>query len=249
MFKLELSKKLPFIRERTSACLRNPWLNQFACTFEKLTRQIEFLCLVENVSPLAVDWRLFGGSRERKAKAYRLFCWIIYAVNYLEHCQAHLLIDPATCSLNSIELIVKLVIKECNSTLLLANSNIEQSSFSAITEHYCERFNERSMQILVQILVLFESNYDQLTSIALEKFKLYGRLGAYKLNILGLLNYLLNEYAVQVLRSYPVAHFIGNQERYELKNFVKKAKIAQIFEYSQSFILKHVLDLIKRLRS
>ena len=71
LWKIELSKKLPYIKRMTNECLRNPWSNEKNCKFEILNRNIKFLCMLDDVYKL--------DSKEQKENDYLSFCWIIFS--------------------------------------------------------------------------------------------------------------------------------------------------------------------------
>lgn len=78
--RLDLVRKIPFLRREINQCLHDPWSSPKHCSLKKLVQNLDFICLVDNSSlDLAKD-----GLKKFEAKTpsihsnYQLFCWIIY---------------------------------------------------------------------------------------------------------------------------------------------------------------------------
>ena len=226
LMKLDLAKKLPYLRKLTNICLINPWSNIKACNLKKITKNIDFLCLIDNSTP---DLNFFT----KNYSNYNKFCWIIYAINFLEQCQLRLIIDETQCSLNNIELIINLVLIKFNSTekmnLLFANN------FKLIYEHYASLFKERSMQILTQILILLK-NRNIFNSVINEE-----KLLITKIHLDKLLSYLLDIYISEKLKEFPAYYLLSD---YKInKQFLLTEKLKDLNDASMKFVLSRVSNI------
>ena len=237
LIKLELAKKLPYTRNMTNFCLSNPWSDNSNCDFDKLNKNIKLLCLIDNTNIIKIESKLdyFRMNPNKSYYKYDLFCWIIYLINYVEQCQLNLLIDEINCSLNNIEIFLKLIIKKINFTKendgYYLNNNLK-----SIYEFYFDIAKERSMQLLIQILLLFNSSQDN------------PKLFETRLNFERILNYLLNDH-VEKETKYDLLYKVSNKSKqFQISMKLIDKKVKSLFEYSTKIILKHAFNLIKYIK-
>jgi hypothetical protein len=236
VIKIDFTKKIPFIREFTNKCLKNPWYNKVYCNFKQIKSNIEVMCLMEGVENM-----LFNDLSNRKSISYRYFCWIVYAINYVEQCQISLLTDETNCSLNSIELMIKLVLQKINNIITFENNDILKYT----AKFYSRLFKERAMQILIQILLLFNDNMNSFNN-EVNIDKLNAKLEI-KLHLEKLLDYLLNDYVEFVLDKDIDFKLKKKDEKFHVISNLISKKIKSLTEYSIRVILKHIYYEIKYL--
>ena len=236
LVKIDFSKKIPFIKEFTDKCLKNPWYNKNYCNFKQIKSNIEIMCLAEGVENMFFDNLSF-----KKQISYKYFCWIVYAINYIEQCQISLLTDETNCSLTSIELIIKLVLHKMNTTIAIETNHILKYT----TKFYSRLFKERAMQILIQILLLFNDNMSSLNN-EVNISKLNSKIEI-KIHLEKLLDYLLNNYVEYVLDKDIDFKLKKKDEKFHIISNIISKKIKSLTEYSIRIILKHIYHEIKYL--
>ncbi len=238
LININFSKKIPFIREFTNKCLKNPWYNKIYCDFKQIKSNIEMMCLVEGVENM-----FFDNLSNKKSISYKYFCWIVYAINYIEQCQISLLTDETNCSLNSIELIIKLILQKTNIIITIEKNDILKYT----AEFYTKLFKERAMQILIQILLLFNDNMSNLNNeVSIDKLNAKLEI---KINLEKLLDYLLNDYVEYVLNKDIDFKLKKKDEKFHVISNLISKKIKSLTEYSIRIILKHIYYEIKYLNS
>lgn len=238
ILKFELAKKIPFIKKITNQCLADPWSSVNLCKFNFLNRNIQLLCLVENLEPYQIE-NLFNLANSKTSELFSKYCWIIYAINYLEQCQINMLIDEDRCSPNDIELVIKLIIKKIDSNGL----------FDPFNDFFFKKFKTRSMQILTQILILLNNikNNDifgfSVNMMIADSEKFY----EFKFNLEKLLNYLLNEYAIEKARIDLSFKLSNKHDRFKITSHIIDLKIANLVNFSLHIILKNLFKQNNRL--
>ena len=227
LIKLELANMLPHLQNMTNTCLRNPWFDEDVCDFEHLDKNIKLMCLVENVA------EAINPIKTKSDQTYQLFCWLIHSITYIEQCQLNLIVDEENCSLQRIELFLNLIHRKLSS--FIKNDPVYlRGDFEAFFKFYIDLVRERSMQIIVEILLLFEkyhSNFGQLQlKFTLEK----------------LMNRLLNDFVRKQLAS-DLEYKLGDtQSKSQLELHIIDKKIRSLVKFSLEMILKHLVNLIKR---
>jgi len=156
----------------------------------------------------------------------------------LEQCELNLLIDEINCSLNNIELFLKLVITKINQTTK-GDSTYLSTNLKPIYKHFFKQFNERAMQILVEILILFNNKNGQIT--------LNPKIFEFKLNFEKILNYLLNDFVEKKLEKRLEYKLKDSKERFEMASALIDEKVTSLTKFAIKMILRHVDDLIKYL--
>lgn len=244
LIKLDMAKKIPFIKTYISKCLSNPWSNSQECNFETLDKYIQLICLIENVSSFRIE-RFFRYPNVSALEGYENFCWIIYAINYLEQCQLNMFTEELNCGLTNVDLFIKLVLKRIE----MSKQDILFAKYKPIYEYYFEIFKERSMQSLAQLLILF-NNLNRISAKNINRNMLntlnYFEL---KLNLEKLLNFLVNEYAEKLVKTDLGYKFENKQNRFQILSNVIDKKIRSLVNNSLRIILKHVMNLIKILNT
>lgn len=240
--KFQLAKRIPFIKKLVNQCLVDPWSNIDSCKFDLLNKKIHFLCLIENTESFKIE-NLFNMINSNSSEVYSKFCWIIYAINYLEQCQINMLLDEDHCGLNNIEMIIKLIIKKFKTT--------QFSQFhEPLNSFYFKTFKNRAMQILTQILIFLNNIKNEIfgvyrNMVIIDSEKFY----ELKFNLEKLLNHLLNEYAHDKLK-YDIKFKIMNQhERFKMISEIIDLKILRLVNFSIRMILNNLFKQIKSLRN
>lgn len=239
MLKFELAKKIPFIKKITNQCLTDPWSNMDSCKFEMLSKNIQLLCLIENLDSYQIE-NFFKLVNSTNSEVYSKFCWIVYAIHYLEQCQINMLIDEDHCGLNNVELIIKLIIKKFS---LVQHSGIHEPFDS----FYSKAFKDRAMQTLTQILILLNNLKigASINRLAMESEKLY----EYKFNLERLLNHLLNEYAHDKVKFDFKFKIADKQEKFKIISKIIDLKISDLINLSVKMVLKNLAKHVKVLDS
>jgi hypothetical protein len=219
--KHELSKKLPYLKKITNNCLENPWANEDFCKFKKLDRNIKLLCLIEDVNMVQL------GPKETQQSLYLSFCWLIYLINYLEECQINLLIDEKNCSFEKIEAFLKLVMKRIN----LPSKNKPFGHLEEFYKLYFESVREKSMEILIEILILFD-NFN---------FRVYR-----KFDFVEILNGLLEDFVKKELNSSLEYKLSNKKAKFNMQINLIDKKISNLVTISKRVILKHLLNSLKK---
>ena len=244
LMKLDMAKKIPYLRKLTNVCLSNPWSNTDACSLKKITKNIEFLCLIDNSSPSFVSddtvFRKFKYSYQNLNDPinsdYKLFCWIIYGINYLEQCQLRLMIDESNCSLSNIELMINLILIKLNSTEQM--NKIYTNNLKLIYKHYSNLFTDRSMQILTQILILFKNQNIINNNLDYEKNQMT------RFHLERLLSYLLNGYINEKLNNFPRYFLLDDFHKSKEYTYLISQKLRDLNHISLKFILSKISNTI-----
>jgi hypothetical protein len=234
LLKIEIAKKLPYLKKKTYLCLMNPWFNDdVSCKFENIRSNIEFLCLIQNSNPVELQNNILSSTSTGYNDVSSL-CWIIYAVNYLEYCQIKLIIDQIHCSFSNIELIIKTVLKRYKATIVL-NKNVGLDRLRPIYEFYYDIFEEKAMEISTQILLLINDQH----------FKEFIPI---KIGIQRILNYLLFKFAQKYEHNSNVkSRVMTNEDKFKISMQIIDNKIEKLTEISIRFLLKHVFKLIQKI--
>lgn len=239
--KLDLAKKLPYLKKQTNICLLNPWSSPEACSLKKLTKNIEFLCLIDNSNPKFVSDQIFFKAFKSSLmyskilSDYRVFCWLIYAINYLEQCQLTLMINEVQCSLANIMLTVNLVLIKLNSTKKI--DKIYINDFKIIYNYYSNLFRERSMQVIMEILILLNNQNILNTNLNEEKIFIT------KLHFDRLLSYLLNNYVKSRLNELRKYFLFDELKQNEKITYILNEKLRYLNDISVKLILSRVNNL------
>ena len=248
-FKLEIAKKLPYLKRLTNDCLNYPWHHTVGCEFKQVTRNIELICLIEGVEKLSIQDMLHYDRAHTKRIdfKYDLFCWIILAINYLEQCQLNLLIDEHDCSLSKIELLTKLVVEKINTTISAPPTDVNinyyhLSNLQPIYDHYFDVFKDRAMQILIGVLILMKNNYVEDDADEVATYRMFEA----KLNLEKLLNYLLNDYVERTIANDIEFRVRSQHEQFQIVSELINAKIKTLRDKSAQLFLKHVHRLASK---
>ncbi|CAF0909295.1 unnamed protein product [Brachionus calyciflorus] len=240
LVKLDMARKIPFIKKLTNKCLDNPWSNLHECNFDTLNKNIQFLCLIENVNSFRIE-NLFR-FKNYSSESYSKFCWLVYGINYLEQCQINMFTDEINCGLNHIELFTKLMIKKLN---LTERSELEAHQ-GPIYDFYVGIFKDRSMQILTQLLILLNNlkndpNDFNVNHILTNSERYY----ELKYNLEKVLNHLLNEFA-ETKAKYDVRYkLFDKQGKFMIISNLIDKKVASLVDSSTRIILNHLVKLIR----
>jgi len=219
--KHELSKKLPYLKKLTNNCLENPWSNEDFCRFKTLDRNIKLLCLIEDVNVVQLR------REDSQQSLYLSFCWLIYLINYLEECQLNLLIDEKNCSFEKIETFLKLVMKRIN----LPSRNKSFGHLEEFYKLYFDSVREKSMEILVEILILFD-NFN---------FHVYR-----KFDFVEILNVLLEDFVKKELTSNIQYKLSNKRAKFNMQINLIDKKISDLVTISKRVILNHLLNSLKK---
>lgn len=248
LMKLDLSKKLPYLKKLTNICLSNPWSNIDTCSLKKITKNTEFLCLIDNSSPQFVEknsiFKLFkyssDNSNDQISSDYKVFCWIIYGINFLEQCQLKLMIDETQCSLDNIQLIINLILIKVNSTEQI--NRIYTNNLKIIYKHYSNLFIEKSLQILTQLLILFKNNSNHYNLNE-------DNLVVTKYNLDKLFTFMLDFYVKEKIKNLPTYYLLDDYEKYKQFSFLLTEKLKDLNDVSNKLILNRVANLVENLKS
>jgi hypothetical protein len=220
LWKIELSKKLPYIKRMTDKCLRNPWSNEKNCKFEILNQNIKLLCMFDDVYKF--------DSPEQKVNVYLSFCWLIFSINYLEVCQVNLLIDEHSCSLKKIEIFLNLIIKKLD--FLVKDKPGRWNHLEKFFKLYFDSVKDKSMEILIEILILFDH---------------FNINPHEKLNFGSMLNKLLEDFVNAKLK-FNLNYKLGDtDDKFYMKLHLIDKKINKLIVFSKRKILKHLLNSIQ----
>lgn len=242
LLKFELAKRIPFIKKIVNQCLNDPWSNIDSCKFDILNKKIQLLCLVENIESFKIE-NLFKMINSNSSEVFFKFCWIIYAINYLEQCQINMLIDEDHCGLNKIELIIKLVIEKFK-TIQFGHFYEPLNSF------YFRTFKNRAMQILTQILIFLNNVKNEIFGIyrnmmIIDSEKFY----EFKFNLEKLLNHLLNEYAHEKVKFDIKYKILNKHQRFKMISKIIDLKILRLVNFSIRMILNNLFKQFKNLNN
>jgi hypothetical protein len=113
------------------------------------------------------------------------------------------------------------------------------TNLKPIYKHFFKQFNERAMQILVEILILFNNKNGQIT--------LNPKIFEFKLNFEKILNYLLNDFVEKKLEKRLEYKLKDSKERFEMASALIDEKVTSLTKFAIKMILRHVDDLIKYL--
>ena len=234
MIKLDLAKKLPYLKKQTNICLINPWSNHEVCSLKKLTKNIEFLCLIDNSNSKFVSNQIFSKIFKNSSfyskilSDYRVFCWLIYAVNYLEQCQLKFMINEVQCSLTNIIITVNLVLVKFNSKNI---DKIYINNFKIIYNYYSNLFRERSMQVIMEILILLNNRNIVKTYLKEDKIFLT------KIYLDRSLSYLLNNYVKSKLNELQNYFLFDKLSKNEKISYILNEKLSYLNDVSVKLIL------------
>lgn len=245
LMKLDMAKKVPYLRKLTNVCLSNPWSNRVACSLKKITKNIEFLCLIDNSNPDFVsDSTVFtkfkysyDSANDLISSDYKLFCWMIYGINYLEQCQLRLMIDESDCSISNIEFMINLILVKLNSTEQM--NKIYTNNLKLIYKHYSSLFIERSMQILTQLLILVK-NQDFANNERLN----YEKIQITRFHLERLLTYLLNGYIIDKLNKLPKFFLLDDYHKSKEYSYLITQKLRDLNHISLKFIMSKISNTI-----
>jgi hypothetical protein len=248
LLKLELSRKLKSLKKAIKICLMNPWHYGSACDYKKLTGYISLSCLIDDTNQALIDKHLRIKKNSGNNLNYTLFCWIIYAINFIEYCQLNILntksrIYATRCSIDSIQIMIQLTLTKIEETTknnyFYLNTNIK-----SLFESFFEKFKNRSMQIIVTVLLFV--NKKLMRTFDPQARSLYHY--QLKVQLEAILNYLLNNVAVAFLKKHPKYRLLDKQKLFEVMNDFAKMKIDKIktdlFIRSNTNIMQTISDIV-----
>jgi hypothetical protein len=102
------------------------------CDLKRLQPFLELVCILEIKSYIYQRFKFHSDSSQN-------FCWIIYAIHFLEQCRSRLNTDRMNCLPQYIDLVIKGVQDKME--------KIRSSKKSSILDYYVNLFYARSMQV------------------------------------------------------------------------------------------------------
>lgn len=78
--RLDLVRKIPYLKRETNQCLHDPWSSPKHCSLKEVVQNLDFICLVDNSSNDFVKDGLdnFEAKTPSIHSNYQFFCWIIF---------------------------------------------------------------------------------------------------------------------------------------------------------------------------
>ena len=239
----EIIQKLPILIKKTDKCLLNPWSDLDSCSFKKTLKNLELLCLIDNTAVLKFTPNIVAlqhAIEQEQTSNYKIFCWIIYALNYVEQCQSKLFLNEHQCSLQNIELLIKLFLQKTSAIVVM--NRVYTNNFKTIYSHYVSLFKQRSMQILTQILVFLKQKKFQPNENSAVMFA-----NELEFNLETLLNDLLNSYVAERMKECFKCKLFASNERKEYETNILREKLNELNGLSVQTVFDRVVDLIKKI--
>lgn len=149
----EIARQVPLIRDFTDKCLLGTLLSlndTDYCNLNQVNKNVQLLCLFENSGHL--NFEEYFRRSSRKEKIYMKYCWLVYAIVYLEEC--HVKIFKDNCEINKIELFIKLIYRKLKNIEQFLESN--PYYINSLFFYYVSRFKDLSMRISFRILLIIE---------------------------------------------------------------------------------------------